>query len=350
MPFDFTMYLLKADDCCDDDVNGSKASVTADSDVNNEKSMMTSEPITCIPGKARSFSKSVQSDSPVSVYSFSRAHIFNKNDSNLRRELENLKMVLHRANNKNMVCYSKKTDSSGLKCSGIVTNNSKAKTKYSGPFTTMIADFTRVLEQDHDESTCYFNHCHLCKGPKRALSIDSAKARPKCRRKVSFADDNGMPLTKVRVMPNSSENDTTSPITSLDIYGVHGRYKQLRLDFPQPAADFNAFLERLRSQNVSLENVMTDGTSFLGTVRVKNLAMEKEVRMRFTTDNWVTWTDIVASYVYEDATSCYDLFGFHVSVGHLPDEVQFAICYKVRDEEHWDNNDGNNYRLKMISH
>ena len=393
MPFDFAMYLIKADECGGDEVTKPSAA-----DVNNNKKnerTMTSQAITCVPGRTRSLPHRYGSQCPVNVFSFSKAHVFNEDLASLRRDLQCLKQELngedHLQSSRNVpkqngrhkvVCKMEESTQNGMKCyNGVIkmgtdntdddsvfesdnsnensnSNNNSCRIvasmilnrkKPAGGFTAMLNDFSNTLES-HDDATCQASHCHLCKGPpKRALSMDSAKMRPRIRRKVTFADDNGMPLSKIRVMP-CSDNPRAPNMQSLDIYGIHGRYKQLRLDFPQPAADFSSFLERLRRQNVSLENVKTDGTSFLGTVRVKNLAMEKDVCMRFTTDNWQTWTDIVASYVYEDTTSCYDLFGFHVSVGHLPNEVEFAICYRVRDEEHWDNNDGRNYRLQMVSH
>nr|CAI5864740.1 unnamed protein product [Callosobruchus analis] len=78
-----------------------------------------------------------------------------------------------------------------------------------------------------------------------------------------------------------------------------------QITFAQPASDYVEFRKRLDEGNVSLENVIikeSDDT-LVGTVKVKNIAFEKEVFVRSSINNWQTHEDTYCSYVPNRSTT-----------------------------------------------
>nr|CAH7727374.1 unnamed protein product [Callosobruchus chinensis] len=78
-----------------------------------------------------------------------------------------------------------------------------------------------------------------------------------------------------------------------------------QITFAQPASDYVEFRKRLDEGKVSLENVIikeSDDT-LVGTVKVKNIAFEKEVFVRSSINNWQTHEDTYCSYVPNSSTT-----------------------------------------------
>lgn len=132
-------------------------------------------------------------------------------------------------------------------------------------------------------------------------------------------------------------------------------YQPWEITFPQPASDYLSFRRRLDEDAVSLENVIVkheEGT-LVGTVKVRNLAYDKEVVVRVTTDKWTSLEDVYCNYVEQPgkpqaALVLYDTFRFTVN---LPltintDRIEFCVRYRIDGREFWDNNGGNNYVIR----
>lgn len=98
-----------------------------------------------------------------------------------------------------------------------------------------------------------------------------------------------------------------------------------------------------------------------GTVLVRNVAFAKSVVVRYTTDNWETASEIMASYssslppgiVPGSLDTPWDKFTFTIKLDDiersLPQRTLFAV---VRYDAHgvgewWDNNQGQNYRVEF---
>ena len=182
----------------------------------------------------------------------------------------------------------------------------------------------------------------------------------KLKKRVSFADDLGFSLEAVRIITESSDTpprlrpEILSTITIGATAGVTEK-PPLVLLFSQPASDYLAFREKVERNCVSLENVILKDYNLIGTIRVKNIAFEKTVRVHCTYDSWETNTDIIASYVPNNpvvgkssASSHYDTFKFEMNVPPTMDfskKIQFCICYEVLGAQYWDNNGGANYEV-----
>lgn len=183
------------------------------------------------------------------------------------------------------------------------------------------------------------------------------------RKCVRFADSCGMPLATVRVMKEPSDYPPTiDPAILRKVLGeyYHGEEEEEKrastwiMTFKQPASDYIRFHETLEHSNVALENVVlkNEVSRMLGTVKVKNLAFEKKVVIRLTSDNWKTFTDYVANF-QPSSSKTTDTFSFDFPIMPSGDDpnarIEFCICFQAGSsnavQEFWDSNGGKNYCL-----
>lgn len=108
-----------------------------------------------------------------------------------------------------------------------------------------------------------------------------------------------------------------------------------------------------RQKKVVLERAQLkcDSDVVTGVVRVQNIAYEKHVVIRYTLNDWESFSDLKAEWdesVWENNRLETDRFSFTIP---LPTSarslrVQFAISYDVAGLNFWDNNDTMNYELE----
>lgn len=120
-----------------------------------------------------------------------------------------------------------------------------------------------------------------------------------------------------------------------------------RIDVPTPlplAVD---------TRDVTLESIDLVGTTVEGVVRVRNIAFEKWIAVRFTLDKWQTTSEVTARYKESVADCHVDRFIFAIKLSDAlsrADEktIYLAIRYSVDGREIWDNNSGRNYRVQVV--
>ncbi|XP_018520067.1 protein phosphatase 1 regulatory subunit 3B [Lates calcarifer] len=184
----------------------------------------------------------------------------------------------------------------------------------------------------------------------------STRNTRKAKKRVTFADHKGLSLTKVKIF-SEFDDPIDIPLNIQEMLNsalsLTAEEDKLVLDFSQPSSDYLCFRQSLERNYVCLEHCVLKEKVFAGTVKVKNLSFEKSVKLRVTFDSWKSHTDVDCVYVKDTYPSSYsDTFSFEVS---LPDELQrherveFAICYEVDGREHWDSNQGTNYRIVWSS-
>ncbi|XP_066173831.1 protein phosphatase 1 regulatory subunit 3B isoform X1 [Sylvia atricapilla] len=175
----------------------------------------------------------------------------------------------------------------------------------------------------------------------------------KAKKRVSFADSRGFSLTMVKVFSEFEDPlDISFNITELidNIVGLTTVEKDsFVLDFVQPSLDYLDFRNRLQTDCVCLENCMLKEKSVVGTVKVKNLAFEKMVKIRMTFDTWKSFVDHPCQYVKDTyGGSDQDTFSFDISLPEgiqSHERVEFAISFECNGKVYWDNNRGTNYRI-----
>lgn len=135
------------------------------------------------------------------------------------------------------------------------------------------------------------------------------------------------------------------------------RQLQFSVEFTQPVS-LVSFKERVRLNKVHLEtchvNSIAGHVSVSCTIRVLNLAFDKSIIVRYTTDDWHTFTDSLASYVPGSNDGASDKFTSTFSLTNRVSQLQvgqriiFAVRYTVgRHQVYWDNNAGRNYSVRV---
>ena len=124
-----------------------------------------------------------------------------------------------------------------------------------------------------------------------------------------------------------------------------------QVTFPQPASDYLAFRRKLDQENVSLENVILRESEhcLVGTIKVRNLAYDKEVVVRVSNDSWSTHEDVHCTYVEQPgapALILYDTFRFRLTLPLKSNLVEFCVRYRTDGKEYWDNNEGKNFIVR----
>ncbi|XP_074546656.1 protein phosphatase 1 regulatory subunit 3B [Halichoeres trimaculatus] len=217
----------------------------------------------------------------------------------------------------------------------------------------------RTSPKSHDPSP------NSCLRFQRPLLVDQTEpedahskrdSRRKVKKQVTFADNRGLSLTKVKIF--SQFNDPIDiPINITEMFRsalcVAPHRDQLELDFAQPSSDYLRFRKQLEQQLVCLEHCVLKEKALAGTVKVRNVSFEKSVKLRVTFDTWRSHRDVECVYVKDTYPSSYsDTFSFQVSLPEqlgLAERIEFAVCYVVDGAEHWDSNYGDNYRIVWSS-
>ncbi|GAA5900457.1 uncharacterized protein JCM6883_002850 [Sporobolomyces salmoneus] len=123
-----------------------------------------------------------------------------------------------------------------------------------------------------------------------------------------------------------------------------GKVKLVLPNFPaRPPTENDCYVESL--------DMASDGKSIRGIVRVKNLAFEKWVAVRFTLDHWQTVSEVSADH-HESMGQGTDRFIFTIKLQDLLARIEektmyLAVRYTTAGREIWDNNDGQNYRIEF---
>ncbi|XP_026199947.1 CBM21 domain-containing protein [Anabas testudineus] len=195
--------------------------------------------------------------------------------------------------------------------------------------------------------------------------LDDEVLVPVKNKQVVFADTRGLSLAAVRVFSDEEEQSDLDLLPSLqglermaeDSYcctvstccpGTH-----LKLGFSQPSADFQAFRAKLAESMVVLENCSVTEQVLRGTVRVRNISFQKDVRVRITFDSWQSYKDVPCSYLQKRFGGPQtDIFEFDIAIPKVLDakrKIEFCLSYLPggRSEPFWDNNNGQNYSIAV---
>ncbi|KAK0210131.1 carbohydrate-binding module family 21 protein [Desarmillaria ectypa] len=98
-------------------------------------------------------------------------------------------------------------------------------------------------------------------------------------------------------------------------------------------------------------SLSADGLSITGRVRVRNIAFQKWLAVRFTFDAWQTTSEVTARYA-ESLDPNFDIFSFSIKLNDILARIEertlvLALRYSVAGREIWDNNNGRNYVAKF---
>ncbi|XP_067677579.1 glycogen-binding subunit 76A-like [Haliotis asinina] len=181
---------------------------------------------------------------------------------------------------------------------------------------------------------------------------------PGSRKKVvRFADAMGLDLNFVR---NIANVDIPPKVPASALADLRAGLEEdrratgssfLTACFSQPGAGVD-FKKKVLAQKVCLENAVIEGVTITGVIRVANIAFDKTVQVRYSTDRWTTFHDIDASYVLNSCDGPTDRFSFSIVAPAVFDvgfRLEFAIAYYTICNVFWDNNCGMNYAFECFA-
>ena len=220
-----------------------------------------------------------------------------------------------------------------------------------------------------DISADYHYDC-LSRKLERSLSLSphhSAPVSPRRKKAVRFADALGLDLENVKHFMVSGDPPFVpeSATRSLRLGDVPSRFRRhpetadcpdyrsyITVRFSQPGAAVD-FISGVLMTMVKVENCVVDKVQMVvnGTVRVANVAYDKHVAVRYTYNDWVTCSEVGATYVPGSNDGPTDRFSFAL---YLPPDfatvsgsrVEFAVRYDTPGCSRWDNNDALNYVIE----
>uniref|UniRef100_A0A8C5TZY2 Protein phosphatase 1 regulatory subunit 3A n=1 Tax=Malurus cyaneus samueli TaxID=2593467 RepID=A0A8C5TZY2_9PASS len=168
-------------------------------------------------------------------------------------------------------------------------------------------------------------------------------------RKVSFADAFGFDLVSVKEFdiwefPNTGQEDDVED----EVFPQEEYFFSQQFTLP---ASQEELLQKVREQKVALESVLLlpGVTCMNGIVRVLNVSFQKQVYVRMTLNNWLSYYDILAEFMPNSCGGETDQFCFKISLvpPYQKDgvKVEFCIRYETSVGIFWANNDDKNYTL-----
>ncbi|KAM6931334.1 protein phosphatase 1 regulatory subunit 3C-B-like [Xenentodon cancila] len=194
---------------------------------------------------------------------------------------------------------------------------------------------------------------------------DDDVAIPIKNKRVVFADSLGFSLAAVRVFSDEEEQSDLDLLPTLQDLGstAEDSYSctvstycpgtQLKLGFPQPSLNFQAFRAKLAESMVILESCAVSEQALQGTLRVKNISFQKDVRVRITFDSWQSYRDVPCTYLQKRFGGPQtDIFEFDIVIPKVLDakrRIEFCLMYlpEGHNEPFWDNNNGKNYSITV---
>lgn len=103
----------------------------------------------------------------------------------------------------------------------------------------------------------------------------------------------------------------------------------------------------LGANNVTLSSAeLSTAMGFSGQIAVKNLAYAKDIKVRYSFDNWATIKETSAKYGYTEKNGV-EIWSFQESIPTNAKNVKFAISYTVNGKTYWDNNFKEDYSLSL---
>jgi len=183
---------------------------------------------------------------------------------------------------------------------------------------------------------------------------------------VVFADSKGLSLTAVRVFSDKEDHADLDLLPSLQGLGSikEDGYSctvstccpgtRLKLGFPQPSENFQAFRAKIAESMVTLENCSVTEAALEGTVRVRNISFQKDVHVRITFDSWQSYRNVPCTYVQKRFGGPQtDIFEFYIAIPKVLDakrKIEFCLSYLPggQSKTFWDNNNGENYSIVVF--
>lgn len=188
------------------------------------------------------------------------------------------------------------------------------------------------------------------------------------KKAVRFADALGLDLESVRHILNANEPPVVPSSATRDLNlnteseldrnnsktsTITPELPCLRAWFPNPATSPD-FDRQVHEKKIRLATCKLDSINMTvsGTIWVSNFTYEKTVTVRFTTNAWVTFTDVEAGYISGSGDGSTDYFQFVVELRDyflIGSRMEFSVRLNCEGQTYWDSNNGCNYRVECCA-
>ncbi|MCX7921864.1 MAG: CBM21 domain-containing protein [Clostridia bacterium] len=101
----------------------------------------------------------------------------------------------------------------------------------------------------------------------------------------------------------------------------------------------------LAKSELVLDQASILGNTLSGYIYLKNIDYDKDVKVRYTLDDWATYEEVYATYNSSLYSSGFELWSFSTGVPIGVSGVKFAISYTANGITYWDNNFDRNYTV-----
>ena len=185
---------------------------------------------------------------------------------------------------------------------------------------------------------------------------------------VRFADDFGLQLSHIQMI-KSDDLPSGENLNLKDERMKILTYMQADFENPIYSASFSDRLSRsnilleqasewtpMRSMTLSNSGYFLDAINnrIYGTIKLISLGLQKRVKVRLTTNHWITFRDYEAVYMINSHDGGRDRFSFTIELDPIwiyhGNQIQFCLCYQnFAGLEYWDNNHQENYRFSCYS-
>jgi protein phosphatase 1 regulatory subunit 3A/B/C/D/E len=177
---------------------------------------------------------------------------------------------------------------------------------------------------------------------------------------VHFADSKGLALVSVltfneekelREQFSRLEQKASGKRRSKDGHDSSRYKKSNKTESEKPSEEI---IKQLAWQKVCVgKTELLKSGNIRGEVYVANLAFEKHVKARYSSDCWQTQEEIDGEF-HSNCTKDIDKFVFEIPVRKESAvknfKVEFAVSFTVLGDTFWDNNNGFNYHVLFASH
>lgn len=206
-----------------------------------------------------------------------------------------------------------------------------------------------IMKRHHRHHSSFWGHCH-----RRVTLISSPTPRQpeanrnsdyqKTKKQVRFCNDDQ--LEHVRFFSKTQE-----PIAIRK--GDACLSPVVKIKYPNwPSETLNSQPRGMIHMESMQQILVKTRMSLMGQCRVANVAFQKHIAVRYTTNDWQTYHEVEAMYRESilNCTSPWDRFIFYIDLENKGTctTVYFALRYNVKGKEYWDNNGGINYQINVV--
>lgn len=196
--------------------------------------------------------------------------------------------------------------------------------------------------------------------PSSRRRYSSMPGTPTYNKSVHFNDNGNQTRHFLQVDKPMAVSAGSSPVETYESeseYPFENTAANTKIEWELKLANFPVDMSERKLKPIYVERLFMsgDGKSLVGNVAVANISFHKTVVARFTLDYWKTTSEVTAEFnndVRQKHADGYDRFNFTIRLSDQAnlENKTLLLCmrYNVIGQEHWDNNENQNYQIDFV--